>query len=66
MNSGIFLLCYVTAKVAKMKANLREAEDELVKVLAGIASLFSAFFHGFEFLSICYELEIGKQKLGSF
>ena len=45
MNSGIFLLYYVTAKLAKMKAHLREAEEELVKVLAGVAlAIFNLHF----------------------
>lgn len=39
-----------------MKANLREAEYELVKVLAGI-SPFIFNIYGFEFISIFYELE---------
>lgn len=50
---------FFTAKLAKMKANLREAEDELVKVLAGKCSLCFelCFFFWFGFISNCYELE---------
>ena len=39
------MLYYVTAKLAKMKAHLREAEEELVKVLAGVAlAIFNLHF----------------------